>query len=245
VTLDFVDLEAEEEEPLGLSLPLGLDQIVSIPPKAIIVLAGASNAGKTTFALNTLRANMGSLPQLYLMSEMGPTEYRQRVSLFGDDLGQWKEYVNAAPLSAGFHAAIQQYNPDGLSVVDYLEEIEGEYFKIASDIRSIYDSLGSGVALVCLQKKKGALYGRGGEATQEKARLYLSLDGLLHRPGHTICALRIGKAKSYPGDNPNGKERHFKIIRGHQIEPVSDWMYCNEKQRAAWITKYQHDAGRW
>ena len=239
--LNFIDLEAEDESPFKLSLPLDLSQIVTIPPKSIIVLAGSPNSGKTCLALNTLRANMGEHRLLYLMSEMGGSEYKQRVLAFGDDLGLWKEYVKAAPLSSGFDGAIKHHNPNGITIIDFLEEIEGEYYRISSDIRAIYDSLGDGVAIICLQKKSNALFGRGGEATTEKARLYVTLDTLSHQPGSTIASLRIGKAKSYPGSNPNNKERHFRIIRGHQIKPLSSWMYCHEQDRAAWVTKYQHD----
>lgn len=239
--IDFIDLEAAPEDNFSVFLPLGLSDLVSIPPKSIMVLAGSPNSGKTCLALNLLRVNMGEQPLLYLMSEMGGTEYRQRVQAFGDDLGMWNREVKAASLSSGFEGAIKHHNPDGLTVVDFLEEVDGEYFRIASDLRAIYDALGSGVALVLLQKNAGSLYGRGGQATTEKARVYLTLDTLLHRPRFTIASLRIGKAKAYPGENPNGKERHFRIIRGHQMEPVSDWMYCNEKQRAAWVVKYQND----
>jgi hypothetical protein len=239
--IDFIDLEAVDEAPFKLSLPLGLSQIVTIPPKGIVCLAGSPNSGKTCLALNILRANMGEHSLLYLMSEMGSSEYKQRIQAFGDELTVWNRDIKAASLSSGFDGAIKHHNPHGITVVDFLEEIDGEYYRIASDIRAIYDALGDGVAVVMLQKNTNALYGRGGQATSEKARLYLTLDTLLHRPGFTISSLRIGKAKAYPGANPNGRERHFKIIRGHRIEPVSDWMYCNEKQRAAWITAYQND----
>ena len=239
VELDFVDLDAADEKPFGLRLPLDLDTMVSIPPQSIIVLAGSTNSGKTALALNTILANLGGPHQLlYLMSEMGNTEYKQRVTAFGNDLSRWKS-VKAAPLSSGFNAAISTYNPDGLTVVDFLEEVEGEYYKIASDIRGIYDALGNGVALVVLQKATTAAWGRGGQATAEKARLYLSLDVLTHRPRSTCCALKIIKAKSYTGENPNGKERHFRIERGHKITPLSDWMWCNEHQRAAYVCQYE------
>lgn len=240
--LEFVDLEAADDAPFPVRLPLGLDEIVSIPPGAIIVLAGSSNAGKTTLALNLLRMNFDEETRLmYLMSEMGPTEYRQRVDLFGDSLAAWQQNVKAASLSANFNAAIAEHNRDGITVVDYLEDVDAEYYRIPSDIRAIYDALGTGVAVVCLQKKAGAAHGKGGEATMEKSRLYLSLDCLAHQPRSTICALKIQKAKSYPGDNPNGKERHFKIIRGHQIVPLGGWQYCNDNQRAAWMEKYKRD----
>lgn len=245
VEVDFIDLEAADETPFPVRLPLGLDEIVNIPPKAIIVLAGSSNAGKTCLALNLLRMNFDAgTDLLYLMSEMGSSEYRQRVGLFGDPLSAWSQNVKAASLSANFHGAIAEHNRDGITVVDYLEDVDGEYWRIASDIRAVYDALGTGVAVICLQKKAGALHARGGEGTMEKARLYLSLDCLAHQPRSTIAALKIVKTKSYPGENPNGKERHFKIIRGHQIVPLGGWQFCNEKQRAAWVTKYQHDLAK-
>ena len=239
VSLDFIDLEAAEVESSPVRLPLGLGDMVSIPPKSIICLAGSTNSGKTALAMNLIRDNIeGPASLLYLMSEMGPSEYRQRVELFGDGVGRWKS-VRAAALSAGFPAAISSFNSDGLTVVDFLEEVDGEYYRIASDIRAIYDALGNGVAFVILQKATGAAYGRGGQATSEKARLYLTLDVLAHRPRSTICALRIVKAKSYVGDNPNGKEIHFRVERGHALTPVSRWMYCNERDRAAYVAKYQ------
>ena len=239
--LEFIDLEAEPEDNFSLSLPLGLSEKVSIPPKSIMVLAGSPNSGKTCLALNILRANMGEQPLLYLMSEMGGTEYRQRVSAFGDELSVWKKYVRASSLSTGFEGPVKHHNSDGLTVIDFLEEVDGEYYRIASDLRAIYDALGLGVALVLLQKKDGSPFGRGGQATTEKARLYLTLDTLLHRPHFTVASLRIGKAKSYPRENPNGKERHFKIIRGCQIEPLCPWQYMDDKQRSDLVAGYEID----
>ena len=237
--LDFVDLDCVQESAFPLVLPLDLDHMVTIPPKAIVVLAGSSNSGKTAFLLNVLRCNLNqNYPLLYLMSEMGGQEYKSRLSLFGDPLDQWKR-IKAAPKSAGFNAAVAQFNQNGLTVVDFLEEVEGEYHKIASDIRAIYDALGDGVAFIALQKRRDQHIGRGGEATTEKARLYLSLDNLVHRPRCTVAGMRIVKAKSYPGDNPNGLERHFKILRGSQLEPLSKWMYCNDAQREQYIKQYQ------
>ncbi|ADK85087.1 Bifunctional DNA primase/polymerase [Desulfarculus baarsii DSM 2075] len=241
--LEFVDLASTDGQPFGLALPLGLDQMVSLPPKSIVVLAGQTNAGKTALALNILRDNIGRQELLYCMSEMGPQEYRQRVGAFGDPLDHWRA-VRAASLASGFDDAIAAHNRDGLTVVDYLEERDGEYFKIASDIRGVYDALGNGVAFVCLQKKTGATFGRGGEATAEKSRLYMALDVLTHARGRTVCALKIVKAKAYPGRNPNGLERHFVIHHGWRLEPVSDWVRLDDRERAAYATKYEATLGR-
>jgi hypothetical protein len=237
--LDFVDLDSVEEESFPLALPLGLDHLVTIPPKAIVVLAGSSNSGKTAFLLNVIRQNLHQdYRLLYLMSEMGGQEYKGRLSLFGDSMDRWKK-VKAAPMSTGFNAAVAQYNQDGLTVVDFLEEVDGEYYRVPSEIRAIYDTLKNGVGFIALQKRPDQQIGRGGYGTTEKARLYLCLDNLVHRPRCTIAAMKIFKAKSYPGDNPNGLEKHFKIIRGSHLEPVSKWMYCNEKQREQYKRQYE------
>ena len=82
--------------------------------------------------------------------------------------------------------------------------------------------------------------GRGGEGTTEKARLYLTMDTMVNSPEATIVAIKIIKAKDYPGANPNGKEIHVKIEnKGATITPISEWMYCNEVQREQYTRKYE------
>ncbi len=239
--LDFIDLEQTDESHFPLELPLDLNQMVNLPPKCVIVVAGAPNSGKTALLLEMLKNNLNQrYPLLYLMSEMGPSEYKQRVQKVADDSREWNNRVKAASLSSGFDGAVAQYNPDGLTVIDYLEEVEGEYYKIASDIRGVYDSLNEGVAVIALQKRSQSEMGVGGEGTSEKARLYMAMDKLAHQPRSTISALKIIKAKDYPDINPNGQERHIEIRAGQDIVPVSDWMYCNAKQREQWINRYQH-----
>ena len=108
--------------------------------------------------------------------------------------------------------------------MDYLEDVNGEYYKIASGIREIYDALEGGIAVVALQKAGNQTFGRGGEATSEKARLYLTLDKMAESERGVICALKIVKAKDYPGPNPNGKEVHVKITR-QGIVLLNKWQW--------------------
>lgn len=241
VELGFIDLEDTDESPFPIDLPFGLPEMVNLPTKCVVVLAGAPNAGKTAMLLDIIKRNLNQpYPLLYLMSEMGPSEYKQRVKKVTDDPQEWNKQVKAASLSTGFDGAILQHNPDGLTLIDYLEEVDGEYYKLASDIRAIYDSLNEGIAVIALQKRSQNEVGVGGEGTTEKARLYMTLDRLAHQPRSTISALKIIKAKDYPDINPNGQERHIEIRAGQDIVPVSDWMYCNAKQREQWINRYQY-----
>jgi hypothetical protein len=171
------------------------------------------------------------------MSEMIGPEYKSRIKAFGDTTVQWKE-VKAASKSYDLESIISSHNPDGLTCIDFLEEVDGEYFRIASNIREIYDSLDTGCAVIGIQKKKASDYARGGEATSEKARLYMAIDNLVNFKNTTICALKIVKAKYYKTRNINNHEIHFKLINGSHIEPITDWLPCQNLNREFYINKY-------
>ena len=240
-SLDVVDLNAPAEESFPLSLPFNIHNKVIIPPHAVIILAGSSNAGKTAFILNTLWLNRKKqFGKLYLMSEMASGEYITRIKKFTHE---WKaEWANitAASRSYDFQGAIKHNNQHGFTCVDYLEESQGEYFKIASNIRDIYDSLGDGVCMIAIQKQSKSEIGRGGEGTLEKSRLYMTLDYLATGDRSIICALKLSKVKNFVGVNLQGHEIHFKLSEGHKIEPLTDWMLSSRVDRDSYARKYEN-----
>lgn len=244
-SVQWIDLNADVTPSFDAEFPLGISDMVTIPPKSIVVVAGATNAGKTAFLLNVARLNLqGSAKQIYLMSEMGKSEYLTRLARFSPEVryDSWLS-MNAAERSCGFNSVIWHHNRDGITYVDFLEDIGGEYFKLASGIREIYDALGEGIAVIALQKKKEQDYGRGGEATAEKARLYISIDVLCQCNGFSICSAKIVKAKDYRCEsNPNGKECHFKLIKGAHMMPINastfQWRWVTDKERQGLVAKY-------
>ncbi len=235
----------------SINLPLGLNDMLNIPPKSIVIVAGATNSGKTALLLNMAALNLDAEQKpLYLMSEMGKSEYRSRLDRFThiDDPVRKVPFVKwtnmrAAERSIAFHSVIMSHNPNGITFVDFLEDVGGEYFKLATHIREIYDALGDGVAVIAMQKRKDQAYGRGGEATAEKARLYLSLDILMQCNDFSVCALKIIKAKDYTGQNPNGKEVHFKLFRGTTIEAITPWQWLTDQQRDGMVKTYHRQFG--
>lgn len=238
-TIEWVDLSKADEAAFPITLPFNLHEKVHIPHHSIIVLAGSSNAGKTAVILNTLKLNMKQdYEKIYLMSEMSDGEYKDRVLSFGDPISLWQQHIKAAPKSYDFDGAVQHYNPDGLTCIDYLEEIEGEYFMIPSYIRNIYDSLGKGVVIVAIQKKAAADIARGGEATKDKARLYMTLDILCSLEHCVICSLKLSKVKKSLKENMQDKELHFRIERGAHITPLMDWTYSGKVNRQKCIQEY-------
>ena len=237
--IDFIDLTEEEPTSFHIKLPFGLHKFVKIPPKAIMLLAGSSNAGKTAFLLNTLKMNLGSeYEKLYLMSEMGGGEYRTRIQAFGDGLEPWKK-VRAASKSYDFDGAISHHNPNGLTCIDYLEEVDGEYYKIPTDIRNIYDSLGDGVAFIAIQKRTDHDFARGGQGTVEKARLVMNLDYLATGDHCIICSLKLAKVKHFLERNLQNHEIHFKLEMGCQMTPITDWMLSPRVNRKKYIAQYE------
>jgi len=237
--IDFIDLNAADETPFPILLPFNLHSYVKIPRKAIIIIAGTSNAGKTAIILNTLRINLTQkYKKMYLMSEMGSGEYKSRIMSFGMPISEWKD-VKAASKSYDFDGAIQGHNKDGLTCIDYLEEVDGEYFKIASSIRDIYDSLNNGVAIINIQKKTGSEFARGGEATKEKARLYLTLDFMLAKETSIICALRVSKIKEFKGKNLLDHEIHFELTQGAVITALNEWTPSRLINRNKCIAEYE------
>ena len=225
--VEWLDITNVKTEAFDIILPFGLHKDVLIPPKAIIVLAGSSNAGKTAINLNILNDNIGKpYPLNYLMSEMGVAEYSSRIKNFSTGIEQWKR-VKVASRSYDFDGIIQHYNQDGLTIIDYVEEVDGEYFKIPSTIRDCYDALGDGVAVISIQKKASSEFGRGGEGTVEKSRLYLSVD-LIHvseveSAKRIYCALKCIKSKHNLARNLTGSEMHFRIDKGAALTKVMDW----------------------
>jgi len=199
--------DADENEVLDITLPFGMHELVKIQPKTIIVVAGAPDAGKTCWCFNFIKQNMRRYPTIYFSSEMGEIELKSRLSKFKTvPLHEWK--FEARERSSNFADVIR---PDWLNVIDYMEVAE-DFFKVGGWIREVWEKLGKGIAVVCLQKKRGADLGRGGEVTAEKARLYLAMD-------HGL--VKIIKAKNWATDqNPRGMAWTYQVVGGSRFVNV-------------------------
>jgi len=233
-SLKTIDLFSVTDDPFNIILPFSLHKHCMIPKKAIVVIAGSSNAGKTALLLHTLQLNIQQQYQkLYLMSEMGAGEYKRRVTgLENINLKEWQDNVTASERPTDFNGAIEHHNRDGLTCIDFLEEVDGEYYRMSSDIRKIYDSLGDGVAIIAIQKKTTEEYARGGQATAEKARLYMTVDLIQVEEHSIVCSLKILKLKNFIGKNLQGHECFFEIYNGSRIRLLMDWKPVSAGNRA-------------
>ena len=187
-------------KPLAFKWPFGIEDYADLYPGNLIVVAGSPNAGKTALLLNFVAMNKDRFPINYFSSEMGDAEFNLRLSLF-DDIEDWsfKPFLR----SSSFADVIR---PDEVNLIDFLE-ITDEFYRVSGILAGITRKLKKGIAIVAIQKKRGASLGRGGEFSLEKARLYLSMDN---------GELRLEKVKNYhrPDLNPNGMSAKFKLVNG-------------------------------
>lgn len=210
-----IDILKANTKPLAIELELNLHRQVKMLPKTLIVCAGAADSGKTAFALNTCALNLGKARIAYFSSEMGDAELRDRLLLFGSPtLADFAANVDFQARTSEFADCIR---PDDLNIIDYLTLTE-DFWKVNGLLIKIHERLRSGVALVLIQKNRGADLGMGGNKGLERPRLYFTMDSGI---------AKIEKAKNWvdssPDGNPNHKILNYKLAKGCKFIVTEDW----------------------
>lgn len=224
--IEIIDWRNAVTDEYPIDFPLSIGNLVKLYPGNIAVLAGATNTGKTTFMLELIRLNQKRHKIIYMNSEMGASELKLRLEMFHDVCPVDKWDFTAIERSDKFADAIE---PDALNIIDFME-IYDEFWKLGGWIRDIHKKLDKGVAVIAVQKgastkKEQKDYGRGGELTLEKPRLYMAMDR---------GRIKIVKAKIWRDHNrnPNGLSRNFKIVSGWKFLPADDWSSDEDKEYA-------------
>lgn len=215
-----MDWRSAPDNEIKFILPLGLNDLVSIYGKSLIVVAGQSNQGKSAILLNMIKDNMKKFAVHYFTSEFGPSKVKKRFSLFDDvSLDDWNVKVYARA-----HDFADAIKPDDINIIDWLWSGTA-FYEAGGDLEKIFNRLNGGVAVVALQKDPGKEYGRGGAITMDLASLYLSVF-----PGE----VKIIKAKDWKTEeNPNGKVLKLKIVHGAILRPGAEgWQYPESLEEA-------------
>lgn len=209
--LEAMNILAPSEKEVEIVYPLYLDSWFVTLPRNIIIIAGEPDSGKTAWLLNFVKLNMEHFDIHYFNSEMGEMELRSRLSKFAIPLKDWQK-VHWWERSGNFADVIR---PDSVNVIDFLEITE-EHYRIGTWIKQIHDRLRKGIAIIAIQKKRGADVGRGGDVTLEKPRLYINLS-----PGKA----KIVKCKNWKHEdtNPNGMELEFRLVKGCEFKIDKLW----------------------
>jgi hypothetical protein len=229
--LEEVDLLGTPPTPIDLYLPLGLDGLVKIYPKSIIVIAGAGNRGKTALAYDFIKNNMDKHEIRLLFAEGGAESLIDRLSVHPDKtMEEWK--FKAYPRTRHFEDVIL---PNGITVVDYML-IPDEFWLVGHYLDEIYRKLDKGIVYVNIQKDTKSEIGRGGEFGLERPQLYVTLNPDLEvtdkQENEQYCVAKILKAKAWKRkQNPDGKSLKFSIADGWCVKHFGDWHYAHKQER--------------
>ena len=211
-----MDFKSPHIQPiLDIQWALGVEDHVNLYPSNICVVAGSPNAGKTALMLNVAYLNQERFPVYYFSSEMGNAELQSRIKKFereGISVDDWS--MKAFSRNSHFEDVMV---PDAINIIDFLEITEAAY-NVDHFLTQISEKVGNGVAIVAIQKKRGALLGRGQEYSEQKPRLYLSLD----QGQMTIVK---GKNWAKRDIDPTGLYINYKIEDGYKFVPTTDWAW--------------------
>ena len=215
--IEPVNFLTASTDEFPISLSMNIDDYCILYPGNIVIVAGSKGAGKTSLLLNIVKDNMQRHEIVYLNSEMGDTEFRNRLELFDDmPLSDWK--FKAYHRASNFADLITPEKK--IFIIDFLE-VTTDFWKVAQYIQEIHKKLKDGICIIALQKSDNKDAGRGGDFSKEKARLYLSLDYLRDEK---INQIKITDAKAWRSNrNPRGMYRNYKLIKGSYFLPITDW----------------------
>jgi len=184
-----------------LKWPFGLEKYVRIYPRNIVVIGGDPNQGKSAFLYNFIALNQKRYNMVLFDSENSPQELAVRFEKF-EGWEQWPDDL-VRERSGNFADVVE---PMRVNVIDYLE-IHDNFYLVGRYLREIRDALKSGIAVVAIQKAKGADLPIGRDFSQQIARLVLTIDP---------CLLTVRKAKFFAdrNTNPNGMKFSFQLVDG-------------------------------
>jgi hypothetical protein len=225
--MDFVNVS--KEGVLDIELPLGIHKKTMIFPKAVIVLAGVTGFGKTTWMLNIVRDNMHKYNFYYFNAEMSPLALNKKLSYFMHPINQWN--MKVIPDHKWDYGNIaDKVFPDDINIIDYLEPDGDKPYGIHGVVTAIIKRLNKGIAIIATQKKPNVDLSTGGVYTAKAASLYLSLDW---------GRIKIFKNRYREEDtSPNLIMRDFEVTRGQHISPIGGWYNEQSKKESDKIKKY-------
>lgn len=210
--MDFVNVS--QEGIIDLELPLGIHKKTMIFPKAVIVLAGVTGFGKTTWMLNIVKANMHKYKFYYFNAEMSPLALNKKLNYFIHPINQWNMKV-IPDHKWDYRDISDKIFPDDINIIDYLEPDGDKPYGIHGVVTAIIKKLNKGIAIIATQKRPDVDLSAGGVYSAKAASLYLSLDW---------GRIKIFKNRYREEDpHPLFTMRDFKLSTGQHIEEIGGW----------------------
>ncbi len=220
-------LNASKSAHLDLQWPFGMDESffgfeknIMIPEKGIIVMAGVTNTGKSTFCRNFLWVNMNKYHCTYFSSETSAEDFADYFSRM-----DWRNPVNedGTPKfdlvwrNRDWADVIQ---PNDINIIDWIN-MGDNFYQIGTIIEGIKEKLDKGICLIALQKDPNKDLGVGGMWSEHLSSLYMTMD---------FGKLTVKKSKKWKNVNPNYTMWGFDIVdygtHFHRIREVKKCFKC-------------------
>jgi len=197
----------DDPAAIDIQWPFELEKYINIHQRNVIVIGGDPNQGKTAFLYNVISLNWRKHRIVLFDSENSEQELALRFSQFPDS----KEWPNDLVRDRS-HDFADVIEPDSWNLIDYLE-IHDSFYMIGRYLREIRDALGQGIAIVAIQKSKGADLPLGRDFSQQIARLVLTID-----PG--VLTIRKAKSPAVRNMNPNNMKFTFHLEDGARFTDI-------------------------
>lgn len=205
--MDYIN--ANEDNHIVFEFPLHVEQKTRIYPRSVIVVAGVTGTGKTTFILDWIFHNQKQHKITLFNSEMSAEAMKFKLSQYTDiGIKDWSFRMRR------WRGRTDEIDPNGVTVIDYLSAPPDKPYLIKEPIDRIMQRLETGVVVIAMQKRQGADYGVGGVWSAMDTTLNIGLE---------FGRLEITKNRFREVDMYLGRDmRSFDVRHGH-IVSTSGW----------------------
>jgi hypothetical protein len=235
---EVIDLDGAVPDPLNVELPLRIDQLCNVYNGMTILAEGEKSTGKSAFGIETAWLNRKLFPGKVRYMQNGELNKQMltiRLMLRPQETYPIKKFSESIEFITRHRDWWDIVNPEGLNIIDYIEEHEKKYL-IPDYIARIQERLTTGIALIILQRVPGRDYGTGGAEIRNKPSVIVALK----RQGK-INSVHIEDIKSYNqqnigtlfGDevtNPRGLWREYNLIDGWKFYAKGKWRSPDDKK---------------
>ena len=235
---EVIDLDGTVPDPLNVELPLRIDQFCNVYNGMTILAEGEKSTGKSAFGIETAWLNRKLFPGKVRYMQNGELNKQMltvRLMLRPQETYPIKKFSEHIEFITRHRDWWDIVNPEGLNIIDYIEEHEKKYL-IPDYIARIQERLTTGIALIILQRVPGRDYGTGGAEIRNKPSVIVALK----RQGK-VNSVHIEDIKSYNtqnignllGDevtNPRGLWREYNLINGWKFYAKGKWRSPDDKK---------------
>jgi len=197
--------EVEKHTDSGLILPFDLRKYIFVYPDTSGIVAGSKSSGKSGLLLRTVALNMNRVNTILLTNlEGGVGMLRDRFDAMDIEIPKPAPF-KVIPVYEHHHDYIKL--PNTLYVIDYIDVVDGEFYKIPGYLKKIDQKLQglNSNAFIGLQKPIGRDTAFGKEGTLKNATFYLAMEASANGTG--------GKLKIVDAKVPANKKIHPKNMQ--------------------------------